>query len=89
MISELKLPSPARVDTSRAFRTLDSTKDLRSLKLINCDNLPFIIALDPSKTKRSQDEERSAMDAVRSPPSHFCLSWLLESFILRTAQTMK
>lgn len=49
-ITKLKLATPVQVDKSQAFRTLNSMKDLRALTLIKCRNLPFILALNPSKT---------------------------------------
>ena len=42
---------PRRVETQECpiFQTLSSTNNLRTLTLIECDNPPFILALDPNR----------------------------------------
>jgi hypothetical protein len=49
-ISGLKLTAPVQTDRSQVFQTLNSMRNLRSLTLIRCHNLPFILALNPANT---------------------------------------
>ena len=48
-ISKLRLPI-LRANKSQAFQTLSSMNDLRTLTLNKCQNLPFILALNPTRT---------------------------------------
>ena len=42
-------PRPTKSAKCSIFRTLSSTDNLRTLTLIRCNNLPFILALDPEQ----------------------------------------
>ena len=48
-ISMYRHPAPAEAKESPVFRTLSSTNNLRTLTLIECDNLPFVLALNPEE----------------------------------------
>ena len=48
-VSIYQHPRPAQVEECPVFRTLSSTKNLRTLILTKCHNLPFILALNPEK----------------------------------------
>ena len=48
-VSMFRHPNPAEAKNSPVFRTLSSTNGLRTLILTKCDNLPFILALDPEE----------------------------------------
>ena len=48
-ISKLNLP-PFQIGESQTFLTLRSMKNLRTLVLTKCHNLPFILALNPGET---------------------------------------
>ena len=43
-------PRPAEVEKCPVFRTLSSMNNLRTLVLTKCNNLPFILALNPKET---------------------------------------
>ena len=48
-ISKYKHPRPAEVEECPVFQTLSSMSNLRTLTLIDCNNLPFIRTLDPEQ----------------------------------------
>ena len=48
--SKYKHPSPAEANKCPVLHTLSSTKNLRTLVLIGCNNQPFILALTPAKS---------------------------------------
>jgi hypothetical protein len=48
-ISEYGHPDPAEAEECPVFETLSSMDNLRTLILIKCNNLPFILALNPRK----------------------------------------
>ena len=48
-ISEYKHPRPAKSNRCPIFQMLSSAESLRTLILIDCNNLPFILALDPEQ----------------------------------------
>ena len=49
MISDYNHQTPAKIEECPVFQTLSLTNNLRTLVLSNCDNLPFILALDPQR----------------------------------------
>lgn len=49
-ITQSEPTTPIRADRSQVFQTLDSMKNIRTLTLTKCHNLPFFLALNPSKT---------------------------------------
>ena len=49
-ISRYGYPRPDQVEECPVFHTLSLANDLRILTLIDCDNLPFILALDPEQS---------------------------------------
>ena len=49
-ISEYEHPRPPEVGGCPVSQTLSFTSNLRTLTLTNCNNQPFILALDPSRT---------------------------------------
>jgi len=42
-------PRPTEIEKCPVFQTLSSTKNLRTLVLTKCNNLPFILALNPNE----------------------------------------
>ena len=50
-ISEYGHPVPDGAGKCPVFQTLSSTNDLKTLTLIDCNNLPFIVALNPEKNR--------------------------------------
>ena len=48
-VSRYEHPRPAEVEKCPVFRTLSSMNSLRTLILTKCNNLPFIIALNPKE----------------------------------------
>ena len=48
-VSRYQHPRPAQVEKCPVFQTLSSTRNLRTLILTKCHNLPFILALNPEK----------------------------------------
>ena len=49
VISEYRHPRPVEIEECPIFKTLSSTHDLRTLTLIDCNYLPFVLALDPEQ----------------------------------------
>ena len=49
VISECESPTSAEVEECPIFQALSSTNNLRTLILIDCHNLPYILQLDPER----------------------------------------
>ena len=52
-ISEYEHPRPPEVEECPVSQTLSFTSNLRTLTLVNCNNQPFILALDPPRSPSS------------------------------------
>ena len=90
-ISRYGHPGPAEGYECPIFQTLSSTTNLQTLRLTECDNQPFILALDPegnkSKLVLCPELENLVLSIESWGRSHFeCITMMAENRASRGAR---
>lgn len=79
-VTKYSSPPSNEIEKSTVFQTLLLMNDLRTLTLIECNNLPFIYSLDPKKNKSDSVLCPSLEEVVLyiKKQDRFCLEELME-----------
>jgi hypothetical protein len=79
-VSGYNVPPPKKVENSPVYLTLHPMGDIRTLVLIECLNLPFILALNPKKnpTQTVLCPELEKLEIHIGKKGQFCIGELLE-----------